>query len=134
MKTKIESGSRFAETLQEYPGCFDELYVSLVVAGEEGGMLDTILMRLANYIEKTEKLRKKVKTALIYPSSIVVVAIGVVLILLLFVIPVFEKMSRLGKALPLPTQIAYPEQHREIVHPLYRRDRDRHGLCPAKVL
>ena len=69
MKEKIEGGARFAETLQEYPKCFDELYVSLVVAGEEGGMLDTILVRLANYIEKTEKLKKKVKTALIYPSS-----------------------------------------------------------------
>ncbi|MGD0230975.1 MAG: type II secretion system F family protein [Syntrophorhabdales bacterium] len=106
MKAKIEAGSRFAETLQDYPTCFDELYISLVVAGEEGGMLDTILMRLATYIEKTEKLRKKVKTALIYPSSIVVVAIGVVLVLLLFVIPVFERMfMSFGKALPLPTQI-----------------------------
>jgi type IV pilus assembly protein PilC len=106
MKEKIEGGARFAETLQDFPNSFDELYVSLVVAGEEGGMLDAILVRLANYIEKTEKLKKKVKTALIYPSSIVVVAIGVVLILLLFVIPVFEHMfANFGKALPAPTQI-----------------------------
>jgi type IV pilus assembly protein PilC len=106
MKEKIEGGARFAETLQDYPNCFDELYVNLVVAGEEGGMLDTVLMRLAHYIEKTEKLRRKVKTALIYPSSIVVVAIGVVLVLLLFVIPVFERMfAGFGKTLPLPTQI-----------------------------
>ncbi len=106
MKEKIESGARFAETLRDYPHCFDDLYVNLVVAGEEGGMLDSVLMRLAHYIEKTDKLTRKVKTALIYPSSIVVVAIGVVLVLLLFVIPVFEHMfAGFGKALPLPTQI-----------------------------
>lgn len=106
MKEKIEGGARFAETLRDYPNCFDDLYVSLVVAGEEGGMLDSILVRLSNYMEKTEKLKKKVKSALIYPSAIVVVAIGVVLVLLLFVIPVFEGMfSSFGKALPAPTQI-----------------------------
>ena len=105
-KEKIEGGARFADTLRDYPNCFDELYVSLVVAGEEGGMLDTILVRLSNYIEKTEKLKKKVKSALIYPSAIIVVAIAVVLVLLLFVIPVFETMfSSFGKALPAPTQI-----------------------------
>jgi len=107
IKEKIEGGARFAETLRDYPNSFDDLYVSLVVAGEEGGMLDSILSRLSNYIEKSEKLKKKVKSALIYPSAIVVVAIGVVLVLLLFVIPVFENMfSSFGKALPLPTQIA----------------------------
>jgi type IV pilus assembly protein PilC len=106
MKEKIEGGARFADTLRDYPNCFDELYVSLVVAGEEGGMLDSILVRLSNYMEKTEKLKKKVKSALIYPSAIVIVAIGVVLVLLLFVIPVFENMfSSFGKALPAPTQI-----------------------------
>jgi type IV pilus assembly protein PilC len=107
VKEKIEGGARFAETLRDYPNSFDDLYVSLVVAGEEGGMLDSILSRLSNYIEKSVKLKKKVKSALIYPSAIVVVAIGVVLVLLLFVIPVFEGMfSSFGKALPLPTQIA----------------------------
>jgi type IV pilus assembly protein PilC len=107
IKEKIESGSRFAETLRDYPNTFDDLYVSLIVAGEEGGMLDSILGRLSSYIEKSEKLKKKVKSAMIYPSAIVVVAIGVVLVLLLFVIPVFEGMfSSFGKALPLPTQVA----------------------------
>jgi type IV pilus assembly protein PilC len=107
IKEKIEGGARFAETLRDYPNSFDDLYVSLVVAGEEGGMLDSILARLSNYIEKSEKLKKKVKSALIYPSAIIVVAIGVVLVLLLFVIPVFEGMfSSFGRALPLPTQIA----------------------------
>jgi type IV pilus assembly protein PilC len=106
MKEKIEGGARFAETLRDYPNCFDDLYVSLVVAGEEGGMLDSILVRLSNYMEKTEKLKRKVKSALIYPSAIVVVAVGVVLVLLLFVIPVFEGMfASFGKALPAPTQI-----------------------------
>ncbi len=105
MKEKIEGGSRFAETLHDYPKCFDELYISLVVAGEEGGMLDTVLIRLANYVEKTEKLKKKIKTALIYPAAIIVVAIGVVMVLLLFVIPVFEGMFQsFGKSLPAPTQ------------------------------
>jgi type IV pilus assembly protein PilC len=107
IKEKIEGGARFAEALRDYPNSFDDLYVSLVVAGEEGGLLDSILSRLSTYIEKSEKLKKKVKSALIYPSAIVVVAIGVVLVLLLFVIPVFENMfSSFGKALPLPTQIA----------------------------
>lgn len=112
VKIKIEEGMRFADALKEYPKVFDELYVNLIVAGEEGGMLDTVLMRLANYIEKSEKLKKKVKSALIYPSSIVVVAIAVVLVLLLFVIPVFENMfSSFGKALPLPTQMVINLSH-----------------------
>jgi type IV pilus assembly protein PilC len=107
IKEKIEAGSRFADTLRDYPNSFDDLYVSLVVAGEEGGMLDSILARLSNYIEKSEKLKRKVKSAMIYPSAIVVVAVGVVLVLLLFVIPVFESMfSSFGKALPFPTQVA----------------------------
>lgn len=105
IKEKIEGGSRFAETLKDYPKCFDDLYVNLIVAGEEGGLLDDVLVRLSNYIEKTEKLKKKVKSALIYPSAIIIVAILVVLVLLLFVIPVFEGMfASFGKALPAPTQ------------------------------
>ncbi|HOJ43852.1 MAG TPA: type II secretion system F family protein, partial [Syntrophorhabdaceae bacterium] len=103
---KIETGSRFADALRDYPQCFDPLYVNLVVAGEEGGMLDTVLQRLAVYMEKTEKLKKKVKSAMIYPISIIVVAIGVVMVLLIFVIPVFETMFKdMGASLPAPTQI-----------------------------
>jgi type IV pilus assembly protein PilC len=106
IKAKIEGGSRFADALRDYPKCFDELYVNLVVAGEEGGMLDTVLNRLAIYMEKIEKLKKKIKSAMIYPISIIVVAIGVVMILLIFVIPVFEGMFKdMGAELPLPTQI-----------------------------
>ncbi len=106
IKERIEGGSRFADALREYPQCFDELYVNLVVAGEEGGLLDNVLQRLAIYIEKSEKLKKKVKSAMIYPVAIIVVAIVVVIVLLLFVIPVFEKMfNEMGAELPVPTQI-----------------------------
>ncbi|MCX5802379.1 MAG: type II secretion system F family protein [Proteobacteria bacterium] len=106
IKERIEGGSRFADALKEYPQCFDQLYVNLVVAGEEGGMIDAVLSRLAAYMEKSEKLKKKVKSAMIYPISIVVVAVGVVMVLLLFVIPVFETMFKdMGAELPLPTQI-----------------------------
>ena len=106
IKAKIEGGSRFADALRDYPKCFDELYVNLVVAGEEGGMLDTVLNRLAIYMEKIEKLKKKIKSAMIYPISIIVVAIAVVMVLLIFVIPVFEGMFKdMGAELPLPTQV-----------------------------
>jgi type IV pilus assembly protein PilC len=106
IKEKIEGGSRFADALRDYPKCFDELYINLVVAGEEGGLLDNVLQRLALYIEKSEKLKKKVKSAMIYPIAIIAVALIVVLVLLLFVIPVFEKMFKeMGAELPAPTQI-----------------------------
>ena len=106
IKERIETGSRFADSLKEYPQCFDALYVNLVVAGEEGGLLDTVLARLAVYMEKSAKLKAKVKSAMIYPISIIVVAIGVVMVLLVFVIPVFETMFKdMGATLPTPTQI-----------------------------
>ena len=105
IKEKIEGGSRFADALKDYPQCFDALYINLVVAGEEGGTLDTVLLRLANYMEKTEKLKKKVKSAMIYPISIIVVATAVVMVLLVFVIPVFENMFKdMGASLPAPTE------------------------------
>lgn len=105
VKEKIEGGTSFAEALKDYPQCFDSLYVNLVRAGEEAGMIDTVLMRLATYMEKIAKLKKKVKSAMIYPTSIVVVAIGVVMVLLVFVIPVFESMFKdMGATLPAPTQ------------------------------
>ena len=105
IKEKIEGGSSFADALKDYPNCFDALYVNLIVAGEEGGTLDTVLIRLAIYMEKTAKLVKKVKSAMIYPISIIVVAFAVVLILLIFVIPVFDKMFKdMGASLPAPTE------------------------------
>ena len=105
VKNKVEQGSTFADALKDHPKVFDELYTQLVAAGEIGGILDTILNRLAQYIEKSSKLRAKVKGALTYPSIVLVVAIGVTAVLLIFVTPTFEKMFKdFGQALPAPTQ------------------------------
>jgi type IV pilus assembly protein PilC len=105
IKTKVESGSTFADALKDHPKVFDELFVQLCAAGEVGGILDTILNRLANYREKAEKLKRKVKGAMIYPIIVIVVAIGVTAILLLKVTPVFAKMfTDFGSAMPGPTQ------------------------------
>lgn len=106
IREDVEAGSTFAGALKKHPVTFNELYTNLVVAGEEGGILDNILTRLANYIEKAEALKKKVKSALIYPATIVGVAAIVVMILMIFVIPVFETMFKsAGQTLPLPTLI-----------------------------
>src|SRR5213082_484800 len=106
VKVKVESGSTPANALENPPNVFDTLFVQLVAAGEIGGILDTILNRLAAYIEKNEKLKSKVKGAMVYPSVVLVVAIGVTVVLLLFVTPTFEKMFKdFGGAMPAPTQI-----------------------------
>ena len=106
IREDVEGGNTFAGALKKHPTTFNELYTNLVVAGEEGGILDNILNRLAIYIEKSEALRKKVKSALIYPATIVGVAVIVVMILMIFVIPVFETMFKsAGSSLPLPTLI-----------------------------
>jgi len=106
VKVKVESGSTLADALKDHPKVFDTLYVQLVAAGEIGGILDTILNRLAAYIEKNEKLKSKVKGAMVYPSIVLTVAIGVTVVLLLFVTPTFEKMFKdFGGAMPAPTQI-----------------------------
>src|SRR5438128_3780981 len=106
VKTKVESGSTLADALGDHPKVFDTLYVQLVAAGEIGGILDTILNRLAQYIEKNEKLKSKVKGAMVYPSIVLVVAVGVTVVLLLFVTPTFEKRFKdFGGAMPAPTQI-----------------------------
>ena len=106
IREDVEGGSTFAGALKKHPATFNDLYTNLVVAGEEGGILDNILLRLASYIEKSEALKKKVKSALIYPATIVGVAVIVVGILMIFVIPVFEAMFKSsGQNLPLPTLI-----------------------------
>src|SRR5262244_133955 len=106
IKAKVESGSTFADALKDHPKVFDELFVQLCAAGETGGILDTILNRLANYREKAEKLKRKVKGAMIYPIIVIAVAIGVTALLLLKVTPVFAKMfTDFGSALPGPTQM-----------------------------
>src|SRR5207302_3906431 len=106
IKKGVEGGSTLAEALKKHPKIFDELYVNMVEAGEIGGVLNTILNRVALFIEKASKLKKKVKGAMIYPTTIVSVAVIVVTILLIFVIPVFAELyGSMGKALPAPTQI-----------------------------
>jgi type IV pilus assembly protein PilC len=112
IKSDVEQGSTFADALRKHPKPFDALYVNLVTAGEVGGILDTILNRLAVYLEKADSLKRKVKGAMVYPATILVVAIGVVVLLLVKVIPVFEKMfSDFGGALPAPTQMVVNLSH-----------------------
>ena len=107
LKNEVESGSAFAESLARHPAVFDELYTNMVSAGEMGGMLDTILVRLAAYMEKAMKLRAQIKSAMIYPISVVCVAVLVTALLLAYVIPVFSEMfAGFGEELPLPTQLA----------------------------
>ena len=102
----VESGNTLADALDKHPKVFTKLYVNMVAAGEAGGILDTILLRLATFLEKNDALIRKIKGAMIYPAVIFGVAFVAVVVLLLFVIPVFEDMfSQAGVALPLPTQI-----------------------------
>jgi len=106
VKEDVESGSTFADALGKHPRVFDDLFVNLVSAGEVGGILDTILARLAAYIEKAMKLGKQIKSAMVYPSTILAVAVIVTVVLLLYVIPIFGNMfADFGQALPVPTQI-----------------------------
>jgi type IV pilus assembly protein PilC len=102
----VEGGSTLAEAMKKHPKVFDELFVNLVAAGEVGGILDTILRRLADYIEKAEKLKSRIKGAMTYPLVVVAIAIIVISVILIFVIPVFEDMfAGFGAALPAPTQL-----------------------------
>ena len=102
----VESGHTVADALAKHPNAFSELYVNMVAAGEAGGILDTILMRLATFMEKNDALIRKVKGAMIYPAVIMSVAVIAVAVLLIFVIPVFESMfASVGLALPLPTRV-----------------------------
>jgi type IV pilus assembly protein PilC len=102
----VEGGSTLAESLKKFPKQFDELFSNMIAAGEAGGVLDTILKRLAAYLEKAAKLKRQVKGAMTYPIIVLIVAVLVVAVILIFVIPVFQEMfADFGKALPLPTQI-----------------------------
>ena len=112
VKLRVESGSTFADSLAQHPKVFDELFTQLVRAGEIGGILDTILQRLGAYIEKNEKLKRRVKGAMVYPSIVLVVAVGVTLVMLMFVTPTFEKMFKdFGGAMPAPTQFLIDLSH-----------------------
>jgi type IV pilus assembly protein PilC len=117
VKMDVESGKTFADALSKHPKVFDALFVNLVAAGETGGILDTIMTRLAVQTEKSVKLAKQIKGALFYPSAVMAVAVGAVTVLLLFVIPVFEKMfADFGGALPVPTQIVIDLSNWSIDH------------------
>ena len=105
IKDDVEAGSSFNEALRKHPKLFDELYINMVAAGEVGGILDNIMNRLAVYMEKAARLKAKIKGAMIYPASIIFVAVAVTAILLIYVIPVFaELFAGFGQALPAPTQ------------------------------
>jgi len=102
---RVEGGESFSEALQKHPKAFNRLYISMVAAGEKGGLLAEILARLATYLENSDRLRKKVKTALMYPSAVTVVAICITTFLLVKVIPTFKDIySGFGAQLPGPTQ------------------------------
>lgn len=106
IKADVEGGSTYADALRGHPRVFSELYANMVAAGEAGGILDTILNRLTQYIEKAMKLKKKVKGAMIYPSFIIGAAVIVVAIIMVLVIPTFAKMfAQFGGELPLPTRM-----------------------------
>src|SRR6266496_13885 len=102
----VESGNTLADALRKHPKAFSDLYVNMVAAGEAGGILDTILVRLAEFLEKNDLIVRKVKGAMIYPAVIFSVAGIAVSVLLIFVIPTFQAMfASLNLALPLPTRI-----------------------------
>jgi type IV pilus assembly protein PilC len=104
--SRVQSGESYSEALQKHPKVFNRLYVSMISAGEKGGMIADIMARLATYLENTERLRKKVKTALMYPTAVTFVAIGITTFLLVKVIPVFKDVySGFGAKLPGPTQV-----------------------------
>jgi type IV pilus assembly protein PilC len=116
VKNSVEQGATFSDALRKHPRVFDELFVNLVAAGEVGGILDTILARLATYIEKAVKLRNQLQKATYYPITILVVAAGVIAIMLLKVIPTFEQLYRdMGNAeLPGPTKVVINISHKFI--------------------
>src|SRR5215468_9874892 len=109
---RVESGDSFSEALQKHPKAFTRLYVCMVAAGEKGGLLAEILARLAVYQENTARLRKKVKSAMMYPTVVTVVAILITIFLLIKVVPVFgEIFKSFGATLPAPTQFLIDLSH-----------------------
>ena len=105
-KSDIESGSTFADALKKHPKQFDRLFCNMIAAGEMGGILDEVLKRLADYMEKALRLKRKVKGALTYPIIVLAISALVIGVILIFVIPVFEQMfADFGGSLPVPTQM-----------------------------
>jgi type IV pilus assembly protein PilC len=112
VKADVESGATYADALKKHPRVFTELYVNMVAAGEAGGILDTILNRLAAYIEKAMKLKKKVKGAMVYPAVVSTIAVAVIAVIMIFVVPTFTQMfASLGGTLPLPTRMVVGLSH-----------------------
>ncbi len=106
VRTTLEGGATLANAMRQYPVVFDDLTTNMIEAGETGGILDIILQRLAQYVEKAVRLRSAVKSALIYPVSVVSIAVLIVAALLKWVVPIFSNLfTGLGVALPLPTRI-----------------------------
>ncbi len=106
IRSDVETGTTFADALKKHPKAFDSLFCNMVEAGEIGGILDTILARLTIFMEKSISLKKRVKGAMLYPLICLCISILILGIILLFVVPVFEKMfADFGSALPIPTQI-----------------------------
>jgi type IV pilus assembly protein PilC len=106
VRQDVETGSTLADALRKHPKAFDDLYCNMVAAGEAGGILDTILQRLSVYIEKIVKLRAAIRSAMVYPTAVIVIAVGVVWIILWKVIPTFATLFEgLGASLPLPTRV-----------------------------
>ncbi len=105
-RMEVEAGATYADSLRKHPKVFDDLYVNMVAAGEAGGILDIIQQRLAKHMEKSIRLKKKIKGALVYPASIVAIAVCVMAVLMIWVIPVFAQMfSDFGGTLPGPTRL-----------------------------
>ncbi|HMK49107.1 MAG TPA: type II secretion system F family protein [Thermodesulfovibrionales bacterium] len=112
VKADVESGATYADALKKHPRIFSELYVNMVAAGEAGGILDTILNRLAAYIEKAMKLKKKVKGAMVYPAVVSTIAVAVIAVIMIFVVPTFTQMfASMGGTLPLPTRMVVGMSH-----------------------
>jgi len=112
VRSSVESGTTLANGLRQYPKIFDSLYCNMVEAGETGGILDTILQRLSGYIEKAVKLTRAVKSAMIYPVSVLGIAGAVILLLMWQVVPIFATLfAGLGVDLPLPTRIVIGISH-----------------------
>ncbi len=113
VKNEVESGKSLSDSMGKYPKVFDDLFRNLVAAGEAGGILDLIFRRMATYLEKSEKLRRQVRGAMVYPTAILVVGILVMAIMLTFVLPTFEKMFKdLGAgSLPAPTRFVLALSH-----------------------
>src|SRR5215831_12323028 len=103
---EVEAGSTLSDALGKHKNVFDDLFRNMVAAGEAGGVLDEILMRLATYIEKADALKRKVQSAMVYPAVVLTVALGATAFMLMFIIPTFAKMfTDFGGELPLPTKI-----------------------------